>query len=131
LGEISPNRFGVEFGLFNRISVEADYYQKNTDGLLFSVPLAISSGASTINQNIGKLESSGFELTLNSNIVDSESFKWNTSFNITTNTVVKSMPNNNADIVSNFNINRVGENVSSFYLIEYAGVDPANGDALF
>jgi hypothetical protein len=35
------------------------------------------------------------------------------------------MPNNNADIVSNFNINRVGENVSSF--IEYAGVDPANG----
>jgi hypothetical protein len=35
--------------------------------LLFSVPLAISSGASTINQNIGKLESSGFELTLNSN----------------------------------------------------------------
>jgi TonB-linked SusC/RagA family outer membrane protein len=124
--------FGVEFGLFNRISVEADYYQKNTDGLLFSVPLAISSGASTINQNIGKLESSGFELTLNSNIIDSESLKWNTSFNITTNnTVVKSMPNNNADIVSNFTINRVGENVSSFYLIEYAGVDPANGDALF
>jgi outer membrane receptor protein involved in Fe transport len=104
LGEISPNRFWVEFGLFNRISVEADYYQKNTDGLLFSVPLAISSGASTINQNIGKLESSGFELTLNSNIVDSQSLK-NTSFNITTNnTVVKSMPNNNADIVSNFNI---------------------------
>jgi hypothetical protein len=82
-----------------------------------------------INQNIGKLESSGFELTLNSNIVDSQSFKWNTSFNITTNnTVVKSMPNNNADIVSNFNIN--SWNVSSFYLIEYAGVDPAN-DALF
>jgi hypothetical protein len=27
------------------------------------------------------------------------------------------MPNNNADIVSNFNINRVGENVSSFILL--------------
>jgi hypothetical protein len=37
------------------------------------------------------------------------------------------MPNNNADIVSNFNINRVGKCI--FYLIEYAGVDPAkNGD---
>jgi len=124
--------FGVEFGLFDRISVEADYYQKNTDGLLFSVPLSISSGASTINQNIGKIQSSGIELTLNTRNIDSNGFKWNTSFNITTNnTVVKSMPNNNADIVGAYTINRVGENVSSFYLIEYAGVDPANGDALF
>jgi hypothetical protein len=41
LGKIYANRFGVEFGLLNRISVEADYIKKNTDGLLFSVPLAL------------------------------------------------------------------------------------------
>jgi hypothetical protein len=77
----------------------------------FSAPLVLLQ----LIKILEKLESSGFELTLNSNIVDSQSLKWNTSFNITTNnTVVKSMPNNNADIVSNFNINRVGENVSSF-----------------
>ncbi|MBP8887676.1 MAG: SusC/RagA family TonB-linked outer membrane protein, partial [Flavobacterium sp.] len=58
--------------------------------------------------------------------------KWNTSFNITTNeSKVVSMPNNNKDIVTTFTINRVGENISSFYLVEYAGVDSANGDALF
>ena len=124
--------FGVEFGLLNRISVEADYYKKNTNGLLFRVPLSISSGASTINQNIGEVQSSGVEFTLNTKNIDSDNLKWNTSFNITTNeSKVVSMPNNNKDIVTTFTINRVGENISSFYLVEYAGVDPANGDALF
>ena len=124
--------FGVELGLLNRISVEADYYKKNTNGLLFKVPLSISSGASTINQNIGEVQSSGVEFTLNTKNIDSDNLKWNTSFNITTNeSKVVSMPNNNKDIVTTFTINRVGENISSFYLVEYAGVDSANGDALF
>jgi hypothetical protein len=35
------------------------------------------------------------------------------------------------DIVVGQNIVRVGETISSFYIVEYAGVDPANGDALF
>ena len=124
--------FGVEFGLLNRISVEADYYKKNTNGLLFRVPLSISSGASTINQNIGEVQSSGVEFSLNTKNINSGNLKWNTSFNITTNeSKVVSMPNNNKDIVTTFTINRVGENISSFYLVEYAGVDSANGDALF
>ena len=118
--------------MLNRISVEADYYKKNTNGLLFKVPLSISSGASTINQNIGEVQSSGVEFTLNTKNIDSDNLKWNTSFNITTNeSKVVSMPNNNKDIVTTFTINRVGENISSFYLVEYAGVDSANGDALF
>jgi TonB-linked SusC/RagA family outer membrane protein len=124
--------FGVEFGLLNRISVEADYYKKNTDGLLFSVPLALSSGATSINQNIGEVQSSGVEFTLNTKNIDSDKLKWNTSLNITTNqSEVISMPNNNKDIIGTFTINRVGENISSFFLAEYAGVDPANGDALY
>lgn len=122
---------GVEFGLFDRINIEADYYNKTTDGLLFSVPLAISSGATTINKNIGKVESSGFEFTVNTKNIQTDSFTWNTSFNLTTNhSKVLSMPNDK-DIVTTFTINRVGENISSFYLVEYAGVDPANGDALY
>lgn len=124
--------FGLEIGFLNRITLEADYYQKDTDGLLFAVPLPISSGAATINKNIGKIRSNGFEFTLNTKNIDHENFKWNTSFNFTTNnSKVKSLPNDNTDIISNYTINRVGENISSFYLVEYAGVDPANGDALF
>lgn len=123
---------GFEIGFLNRFNIEADYYNKKTNGLLFKVPLALSSGASSINQNIGEIESSGFEFSLNAKIVDSDKLKWNTNFNITTNqTIVNSLPNNNSDIVNRFTVNRTGENVSSFYLVEFAGVDPSNGDALF
>lgn len=124
--------FGFEIGFIDRFSIEADYYQKDTDGLLFEVPLPISSGAASINKNIGKIRSNGFELTINTKNIDTENFKWNTSFNLTTNeSKVKSLPNDNRDIIVGYNINRVGENISSFYLVEYAGVDPDNGDALF
>lgn len=124
--------FGFEIGFIDRFSIEADYYQKDTDGLLFAVPLPISSGAASINKNIGKIRSNGFELTINTKNIDTENFKWNTSFNLTTNeSKVKSLPNDNRDIIVSYNINRVGENISSFYLVEYAGVDPENGDALF
>ena len=123
---------GTEIGLFNRVNLEFDYYKKTTDGLLFNVPLALSSGTTSINQNIGELVSKGVEFVINTKNIDSENFKWSTSLNITTNnSIVNALPNNNADVINTFTINRVGENVSSFYLKEYAGVDPANGDALF
>lgn len=124
---------GLDFGLFNsRIYGELDYYTKNTDGLLFSVPLPGSSGATSINQNIGVLESQGIELLLNTDIVDNTEFNWDLSFNLSRNVnEIISLPNDNSDIISGRNINRVGESVSSFYMPEYAGVDPDNGDALY
>tara|TARA_R110002020_G_scaffold37072_5_gene111809 strand:- start:24479 stop:27508 length:3030 start_codon:yes stop_codon:yes gene_type:complete len=125
--------FGLEFGLLdNRISGELDYYVKDTEDLLFSVPLVPSSGAPTINQNIGTLQGKGIEFVLNTRNIETEDFSWTTNFNISHNTnELKSLPNDNADIISGQNINRVGESVASFYLREYAGVDPDNGDALY
>ncbi|NNF33184.1 MAG: TonB-dependent receptor, partial [Saprospiraceae bacterium] len=124
---------GLEFGIAgNVIKGEIDYYTKNTDGLLFSVPLPGSSGAGSINQNIGVLESHGIELILNSTNVSGQDFNWSTSFNMATNiNEIAELPNDNSDIISGRNINRTGNPVSSFYMPEYAGVDPANGDALY
>ncbi len=125
--------FGLDFGfLNNRISGEFDYYIKDTDDLLFSVPLIPSSGALEINRNVGTLQSKGFEITLNTRNIETDKFSWTSNVNISTNNIeLKSLPNNNADIVSGQNINRVGESVGAFYLREYAGVDPANGDGLY
>ncbi len=128
----SQTDLGFEVGFLDKLSLDFDYYNKQTDGLLFSVPLPLSSGAASINKNVGLIESSGLEFTVNTKNIDTNNFKWSTSFNITTNqTVVKELPNNNTDLITTFTINRVGENASSFYLKEYAGVDPANGDALY
>ncbi len=124
---------GLEFGLFSdRIFGEIDVYNKITDGLLFRVPLPGSSGQTEFNKNIGKLESKGVEFVLNTKNITGQGFQWNTSFNIANNrNKIIELPNENADIINDENISRVGFPVNSFYMVDFAGVDPANGDALF
>lgn len=131
----SSNQFdlGVEFALLNnKISGEFTYYNKDTRDLLFARTLPGSSGVTTITQNIGQLTNNGIEFTITSKNWETENFSWSTSINLGQNkNVVESLPNGNADQISGRNILRKGEAVNSYFLIEYAGVDPANGDALY
>ncbi|QRR01934.1 SusC/RagA family TonB-linked outer membrane protein [Dyadobacter sandarakinus] len=125
--------FGVDFGFFNnRINGEIDYYVKKTNGLLLEVNVPATSGFSIQVANVGKLENKGVEFVLNTqNLIGA--FKWNTSLNLANN------KNKVTDIQGQIieggirNMSRVmeGQAVGVFYTVEYAGVDPANGDALF
>ncbi len=122
---------GFEFGLWNRITGELAYYIKDTDDLIFASPLPPTSGAASINRNIGRIRSKGIEFAFQSKNIVSDDFTWNTNFNIgqNDNEVVR-LPGGN-DVIGGRNILRQGEVANAFYLIEYAGVDPANGNALY
>ncbi|MCL1688663.1 SusC/RagA family TonB-linked outer membrane protein [Elizabethkingia anophelis] len=124
---------GLDFGLFsNRISGEIDLYNKKTNGLLFQQNIPYTSGYSSIYRNIGDMSNKGFEIVLNTQNFRRGNFTWNTSFNIArNNNKITALPDNNADQIIGNTILRVGERLASFYLTEYAGVDPANGDALY
>ncbi len=125
--------FGLDFGLFkNRINGEIDYYVKNTTGLLLNVNVPATTGFFTQVRNVGSLENKGFEFVLNTQNTVGK-FKWNTSLNFATN------KNKVIDIQGQIieggirNMNRVmeGQPIGVFYTVEYAGVNPDNGDALF
>ncbi|MCK8143156.1 TonB-dependent receptor [Flavobacterium sp. I-SCBP12n] len=122
---------GLDFAfLNNRISGEIDYYVKKTNDLLLNEPLPGTSGWSSLTRNVGSLTNKGFEFVLNTTNIKTDKLTWKSSLNIATlDNKVTNLPG--GDIVSGQNIVRVGETISSFYLVEYAGVDPANGDALF
>lgn len=122
---------GIDFGfLNNRISGEIDYYVKKTNDLLLNEPLPGTSGWSSLTRNVGSLTNKGFEFVLNTTNISSANLSWKTSLNLATlDNKVTDLPG--GDIVSGENIVRVGQTISAFYLVEYAGVDPANGDALF
>lgn len=126
--------FGIEFGVLNnRLTGELAYYNKDTDGLLFGTPLPGSSGApgQSITRNIGRLRSKGIEFAFTSKNIVKADFTWTTSFNIGQNdNEVIELPEGE-DVITGLNILREGEVTSAFYLREYAGVDPANGDALY
>ena len=122
---------GVEYGfLDNRISGEVDIYRKNTTGLLLSQPVPGTAGFSTINRNVGSLRNQGIELTLTTrNFVGD--FTWTTSVNASVNRN-KIMDLAGPDILgSALNRAQAGQPLGTFIGPEYAGVDPANGNALY
>lgn len=122
---------GLDFGLFNsRLSGSFDFYRKSTYDLLFNVTVPGTSGFSTQYQNAGKLYNQGLELGLTSqNLVGK--FRWSTSGNISYNKNV--VTDIGGQILGTNDLNRVieGQPIGVFYGREYAGVDPANGDALY
>ncbi|MGV8947084.1 MAG: SusC/RagA family TonB-linked outer membrane protein [Lutibacter sp.] len=122
---------GLDFGILNnRITGEVDYYVKKTNDLLLNEPIPATSGYTSITRNVGSLTNKGFEFVLNTDNVRSENLTWKTSLNLSTlKNEVTDLPS--GDIVAGRNIVREGETISSFYVVEYAGVDPANGDAIF
>ena len=57
---------GLDFAtLRNRLTLEADFYNKNTDGILYKAPIYATIGnKSAPYQNLCKVDNTGFELTL-------------------------------------------------------------------
>ncbi len=132
--ETSQLNLGLDFGLFNNfVTGEFDYYIKKTDDLLFNQNFPLESGLPTnasILSNIGSLENKGFETVLNFNFLRRENFTWKTSVNFSNNeNELTSLPT--GEVITGRNIIREGESVNAFYLVEYAGVNPDNGNARY
>ncbi|MEO7213012.1 TonB-dependent receptor [Mucilaginibacter sp.] len=122
---------GVNFGFFNnRISGGFEYYRKNSRDLLLSVNIPGTLGISFQDQNLGKLYNKGFELELAGDIFVGK-FKWTSSINAAYNKNI--VTDIQGQVLGSNDLNRVieGQPIGVFYGKEYAGVDPANGDALY
>lgn len=132
LGWEQNNSFstGIDFAFFNRINGTVEYYNKVTKDLLMEVPLPTTTGFSSIFKNIGEMKNQGIELEVNVGVVDRKDLKWNASltntFNVNT---IESLPQK--EIINGTKRYVVGHSLYDFYMREWAGVDPANGDALW
>ena len=80
------SNIGIDATLFNgRINLVADYYNKESEGLLVTVPISPTAGViEGAAVNLGNIRNSGFELGISSVNIDKQ-FKWTTDFNISTN----------------------------------------------
>ncbi len=122
---------GLELGFFNnRLSVEADYFSKKTNQQLFSLPISSTSGFTTMPVNIGQVQNRGVELAINSTNLEGV-VKWTTNFNVSFTKNRVNQTKDGQDLVNGASITRVGQPVGSWFMREWAGVDPANGDPLW
>lgn len=131
--------YGADFGfLRNRVTLSADYFINENDGLILAVPLSPSLGVpgNSVNKNIGSMENRGFEITANADIIKSGDFRWSMGGNVTTmeNKVTGLVDGN--DIIQSQNgetayLIREGESLRSLYGYRYWGVNAANGNAVY
>ncbi len=106
----------------NRINISYDYFHRNTDNLLYSVDIPISSGFFNFTTNIGKIAFWGHELMLNTkNLVGD--FKWSTDFNISFNrNKALALGTSNAAIYGDNTITQVGQPIGQLYGLKWEGL---------
>jgi len=119
--------------LQNKITIDADYYNNNIDGLILAAPQSPSKGipGNSINTNVGSMYNRGFEFDIQAHIIDGASFHWTSGFNFSTLKNRVTALANNTDIwtasLETSNITRVGYPVGSVYVVKTSGVNPENG----
>ena len=125
----SRNKFdvGLEFSVFDRLTVEIDYYNDITDDMIFGIPLSAACGFSSLTTNIGKMRNQGVELQINALLMNRRNFQWTLAMNLTSNDNKVLKLATEKPIVGSITILEVGKSTSEFYMREWAGVDPATG----
>lgn len=123
---------GLDFSLFNRVNVTLEYYLRNTKNLLMDSPVSMTTGFSSYLMNVGQLRNQGVELEINSTNFKTKDFEWKTTFNLSHNTnKVVNLDGDQTEIVSGTQIHKIGHSYRTFYMIEFAGINPENGNPQF
>jgi len=123
---------GIDFAVWNRkISGSIELYDRKTNDLFFQRPIDFSlSGFGNVPSNFGSLRNRGLEVSLKGNIINSKNFRWTLEGNLTYNqNRVIDLPRDS--VIGAVSILAKNKPLNSLYLVEYAGVDPSNGNALY
>ena len=123
---------GLDFSLFDRVSVSLEYYLRNTKNLLMDSPVSMTTGFSSYLMNVGQLRNQGVELEINSTNIKNKNFEWKTTFNLSHNAnKVVNLDGDQTEIISGTQIHKIGHSYRTFYMIEFAGINPENGNPQF
>lgn len=126
---------GIDFGVWeNRLRGSLDVYRKTTKDLFLSRPISAINGASSIPANFGDMKNEGVELLLAADVLRKKDARitFNTTIGYNKNTVMN-IPEESGFFWNGTSLTgyREGSLVNEFYMYKYAGVNPANGEALF
>ncbi len=127
---------GADFSFLGRIRGQAEYFIRKSDNLLFQVPLPQSAGLHIKWDNIGSMSNKGFEFQLTGDIIKKKNITWTIDINGThyKNEITK-MPlgpdGKFQEIISGTKKLSVGHSIFDFWLRDWAGVDKADGSALY
>ncbi|MEQ9440874.1 MAG: TonB-dependent receptor [Cyclobacteriaceae bacterium] len=114
---------GLDFGLLeDRITGTFEYYNTNTEDLLLRRFIPITSGYSSILQNVGATRNQGWEFSLSSNVINSpQGFTWDVNLNVFSNKeeIVELFDGQTDDVGNEWFI---GQPINVFYSFQQTGI---------
>ena len=126
---------GIESRFFDRLSVNADFFIKETKDMIYYRALAPSQGdpASQLVNDMD-MKNIGVEFEVSADIFKHRNFGWNITLNGTSykNKITKLPSNEPAEGYASGNYwRRKGGSLYDFYMYEWRGVDSETGEALY
>ncbi|MBO7272164.1 MAG: SusC/RagA family TonB-linked outer membrane protein, partial [Bacteroidaceae bacterium] len=133
--QLWTSNIAFHFGFFNRINADIELYYKKTTNMLMSVPQSyVNNGFGMRWDNVGAMINTGAEASLSFDVLRINDFAWNINANASYNYNEITELYNGLDEYEMSGTStklRVGRSVGEFFINRYAGVNPANGDALW
>ena len=123
---------GLDIRLFNNVlDFSIEYYRRYTRDMLLAYPMAMSTGFTGYNANVGNMVNDGVEMALGVQIFNKKNFTWRVDAlgSTTRNEVLKLTDEDR--ITSGIQVIEVGKPLYTFYMAKSAGVDPATGAQMY
>ncbi len=128
---------GLDISFLDRIHLNLDVYNIDNKDLLLLVPKSPSTGFFDRMENAGSVRNQGVEVQLGADIIKTKDWLWNTTFNIGFNkNEVRDLSGNEsflqvAGSTSIYQQVKAGQDIFSWYMPKWLGVDYENGDPLW
>ena len=133
--QLWTTNLALHAGFFSRINIDLEFYNKRTSNMLMYVPQSYSvNGFGSRWDNVGVMVNRGAELAVNADIIRTKDWTWNINANASYNyNEITELYNGITEYEMAGTSTKlvVGHSYGEFYVNRYAGVNPANGDALW
>ena len=122
---------GVDAEIANNWNVTVDLYHTINSKILLESPMSPSTGFFAVMDNVGKVRNMGVELAADGNIIHNKNFTWSFGFNVGLNqNRVLELPEHQDIVMNRGDVNQIireGQDIYSWYMPKWAGVDPQTG----
>ncbi len=126
------SNIGIDVNFKNKVRISVEYYNRLTKNLLMNDPTSLTTGFSSILSNIGEMQNRGIEIELSATILNQKDLSWTSSLNLShNNNKILVLDGIQTSIIDGSQIRMVGKPYNTFYLREFAGIDPADGMTWF
>ena len=124
---------GLEGALFRqRLRFNVEFFYKKTTDMLLNYPMALSTGFSGYNANVGDMRNQGIEAEVTVTPIQTKDLRWDITLmgSSVSNKVLK-LTQESPEIISGVRVIKEGMPLRTFYMAKSAGVDPATGAQLY